>query len=119
MTRRRSRIASHLLAASIGLATVAPSAFAGLVGTDCVVATSQAANDRARVKALLARSQVAAQLRQLGVAPEEVQARVDSLTDQEVHPLAARIDSMPAGGNFTEFQWVMIVIGAVIIALLV
>jgi hypothetical protein len=34
-----------------------------------------------------------------GVNPEEAKARVDSLTDQEIAEIAARIDHLPAGGN--------------------
>ena len=47
----------------------------------------------------LNRSEVHKQLKAWGVNPEEAKARVDSLTDQEIAEIAARIDQLPAGGS--------------------
>jgi len=108
-----------ILMASVGTIGVAPPVAAELIGTDKMVPDSQASSERERVTALVARPEVAKQLQAMGVPPENVKARVDALTDQEVHALATRLDSLPAGGNFSDFQWIMIVIGAIIIALLI
>jgi hypothetical protein len=64
---------------------------AGMVST-------QSALERARIAAALERSEVQQQLRAYGVNPEEVKARVAALSDSEAAELAARIDSLPAGG---------------------
>ena len=42
-----------------------------------------------------------------------------AMTDAEVRTLAGRIDALPAAGAFSDWQWVMILIGVVIIALLI
>ena len=54
--------------------------------------------ERARIAAALERSEVQQQLRAHGVSPDEVKARVAALSDSEAAELAARIDSLPAGG---------------------
>lgn len=108
-----------LMIAVHGSITFAPSAVAGVIGTDEVVPAPQAGSERERIRALVARPEVAKQLQALGVPPENAQARVNAMTNQEIHALANRLDTVPAGGDFTNFQWVMIIIGLVIIALLV
>lgn len=114
------RYLNVVLAAGLlgSVASISP-ASAGMIGTDEVAVDSQASNDRERVKALVARPEVAKQLQALGVPPENAQARVNAMTDSEVRTLAGRLDALPAAGNFSDFQWVMIIIGIVIIALLV
>ena len=92
---------------------------AGMISTDKVTGESQAANDRERIKALVARPEIAKQLEGLGVPPDKAQSRIDAMTDSEVRTLAGRIDALPAGGAFTDWQWVMIIIGIIIIVLLI
>jgi hypothetical protein len=45
-----------------------------------------------------ARSDVVAQLEELGVSPEDAQSRVAALTDEEALLLADQIENAPAGG---------------------
>lgn len=84
-----------VLALSIHL----PAAHAAVIGTDVVVGAQQAEQDRSRVHSLLSREEVKQQLLAAGVDPRDVAARVDALSDQEVHQLAAKMDEMPAGGD--------------------
>jgi hypothetical protein len=56
------------------------------------------ATDQGRMIELLDRAEVQAQLQAYGVSAAEVKARVAALTDEEAAELAARIDSLPAGG---------------------
>jgi hypothetical protein len=52
-----------------------------------------------RIIGVLERRDVRAQLASLGVNPADAKARVAALTDEEAAQLAARLDSMPAGGD--------------------
>ena len=54
--------------------------------------------DQQRIAAALERDDVRAQLAARGVDLGEAQARVAALSDEEAADLAARIDSLPAGG---------------------
>lgn len=89
-------------------------AMAGMIGTG----QAQAGQERERVKAFVARDDAAKQLQSLGVAPESVQGRVDAMTDAEVQVIAGKIDSLPAGGALSEYQWIW-VIGGILLLLLI
>ena len=73
--------------------------------------STEAAIERERISAALARADVQQQLRAYGVNPHDVQARVAALSDAEVAELAARIDSLPAGG--------IGIVGAIVLVFLV
>lgn len=93
-------------------------AHAEMIAPDAVIgdaAPSQAEQDRAKVQQFLDRSNVKQRLQAMGVGGLNATERVASLSDEEVHALAQRIDTMPAGGRLSETD--MILIG--VIALLV
>ena len=52
---------------------------------------------RERIEAILATSEVRDQMVALGVDPMEADARVASMTDQELAEIAGRLDQLPAG----------------------
>jgi Family of unknown function (DUF6627) len=97
---RRTKSLGYLFLLSMLLFSIhLPAAQAGLVGTDTVINAARAQQDRQRLHDALNRDDVKARLIARGVVPEQVQARVDSLTDREVQSLEAKMDQMPAGGN--------------------
>ncbi len=98
--RRLTKPVSHLLAFGIlALSLHLPAAQAGMIGTEAVVNAAQVQQDRERLRQVLSRDDVKSQLIARGVDPAQVQARVDSLTDQEVQSLSGKIDQLPAGGD--------------------
>ena len=72
--------------------------YAGMVGTDQVVAAAQSQAARDKLRDLIDRSEVRNQLQSYGISPAAAHARVSALTDAEVAGLDGRIDSLPAGG---------------------
>src|SRR5436190_19547181 len=68
---------------------------AGMLPTAAVVANPA----KERIMGFFERSDVGQQLGTLGVNPADAKARVAALTDDEAAQLAARVDSMPAGGD--------------------
>ena len=98
--RRLTKSVSHLVAFGIlALSLHLPAAHAGMIGTEAVVNATQIQQDRERLRDIFNRDDVKAQLLARGVDPAQVQARVDSLTDQEVQSLSGKIDQLPAGGD--------------------
>ena len=95
----RRWIASLLI---LSLAMPLP-AQAGMIATESIA--------KQNIAALLERADVQAQLQAYGVTADEVKARVAALTDEEAAELAARIDSLPAGG--------IGIIGAILVVFLV
>ena len=92
MTARLRRFIATLLA--ICIAVPLPSQ-AAMVATDAALAGAQ----RAQVARLLERADVQGRLEAYGVSAADVKARVAALSDDEAAALAAKIDSLPAGGD--------------------
>lgn len=89
-------VALSISLTSLGIPT---QVFAGIVGTDeaIQVETSNAARDQ--VKTLLARADVQKELVAAGVNPDEVNDRVNAMTDAEVVALSGKLDQAAAGGD--------------------
>ena len=98
-------------------------AFACLTGaaTAEIVSTEQALqqSDRERVQELLNRAEVEDGLKQLGVALAEARKRVDAMTPGEVQIVAGKIDTLAAGGEASDTDWIIILLGVIVIILLV
>lgn len=86
---------------------------AAMIGTAQVMSGQSRIDQLSRIEQVLARQDVAAQLVQLGVAPERVMERVQFLTDAQVAELAGELDRQAAGQGLLE------VVGVVFIVLLI
>ncbi|HEX6265716.1 MAG TPA: PA2779 family protein, partial [Burkholderiales bacterium] len=75
-------------------------------------------SERERVKTLLEREEVRAELEKHGILPHEAAARVDAMTPAEVQQLAGRIDALAAGGQSTQQLLLVIIIILLIIIIL-
>ncbi len=113
--RRYSRFIALPLAALMMVITMPLGvAQAGLVGTDQVVALSNAEADRERVAAFITREDVRGQMRKMGVDPDEAAARVAVMSDVEIRRIAAKIDQTPAGQSA-----IGAIVGAILLIFLV
>jgi hypothetical protein len=90
------------------------STYAGMVGTDQVVAAAQSQGAREKLRDFVGRSEMSRQLQILGVSPSAAQARVGAMTDAEVASVVGQIDSLPAGGmSGWAIVGVLLVIGLI------
>ncbi|MDJ0874419.1 MAG: PA2779 family protein [Desulfobacterales bacterium] len=90
---------------------------AALVTTAQAVQSTEDEQTRARLHALLDRSDVRAQLESWGVDPAEAQARVDTLTAEELEQLANRMDQLPAGGGGLAVVAVVLLVAFLVLLL--
>lgn len=97
--RQAKKISAVLLAVFTGMAGIAPSVQAGMIGTQQIIADQVAADQRAELHAMLEREDVREQLTAWGVEPQVAEARIDSMTQEEVARLSSQMDEMPAGGG--------------------
>lgn len=104
-----------LLALAVGAHT--PGLRAELVATPDVASRSSAETDRAKVQRFLEQATVKERLQTMGVDGIVAAERVEALDEQEIHALAQRIDSMPAGGNITTMEWILIVLIAILVVI--
>jgi Family of unknown function (DUF6627) len=112
----RRHLVPILAAGAIGASLAAAPAGAGMISTDRVAAPPSAAQQRERIKALVARPDVARQLQALGVPPGQVEGRVNAMTDEEVVALAHRIDALPAGG-MSDTNWLLVIIAVLLLVI--
>jgi hypothetical protein len=105
-----------------GFALCCGTAYAELVGTEEAAASLESANpdaEREKVRAFVERPEVVKQLQKLGVSPEDAKARVETMSDAEVHMISGRLEALPAGGRISNTELVIIILLAVIILILV
>ena len=86
------------------------SVLAAMIGTETVVDTQRGREARNLINALLAREDVQTVLRSHGIDPLEAEARIDSLSDEEVIRIADRIDQLPEGAGAIEFLIIIILV---------
>jgi hypothetical protein len=80
---------------------------------------SQSELERARVQDFLDRANVRERLQALGVDGLAARDRVAAMTEEEVHALAQRIDTLPAGGALSQTDWIFILLVAILVVLIV
>ena len=108
------------LAAALGLQP--PAARAEIVTTGLLTAQHVTDVERAKIQSFLDRESVRHKIQAMGIDGLAARDRVAALNDQEVHDLAARIDSLPTGGNvgsFTNEQLIIILLVAILVAVIV
>ena len=106
-----NHIRKLFLAAVVGVGVLGMGSYAAPASAD-MIGTGQAVpqqSERERVKALVARPEIARKLETLGVLPKDAAARIDALTDAEVVALAGRIDALPAGA-MSDQNWLLVII---------
>lgn len=100
--RRMKRLLCTVLAFSVFTFGIQGVATAGIVTTNDLVTAEQSQLDRAQLKTWLSKDEVQQQLVAMGVDADAAKSRVDTMTDEEVQTMAARMDEMPAGAGFIE-----------------
>ncbi|HEY8069870.1 MAG TPA: PA2779 family protein [Burkholderiales bacterium] len=110
---KRYFVSLALIAGTLGVGGYAAPSRADMLSTDAAVPQQ---SERQRVKALVARPEVAKKLESLGVLPADAQARIDALTDEEVGKLAGRIDALPAGG-MSDQNWLLVIIAVLLLVI--
>jgi hypothetical protein len=106
------KCALAVLSAALVNTGIMGAASAAIVDTSAIVATDRAA-DLDAVRAQLDRTEVRAQMEQMGVDAAAVEKRLAGLNDRELHQLAADMRNAPAGGD------ALALIGAVFVILLI
>jgi hypothetical protein len=107
MTSTMKKMTCRALVVSL-LALSFQTANASMIGAD-QAATQAAQSDRAAVMSVLNRAETVAQLQANGVDPQAARARVNAMTDQEVHALAQDMQTAPAGA-MSGWGWAAIVL---------
>jgi hypothetical protein len=97
----------------------APVARSEIVDRDAMSAPTQAGVYRAKGQAFIDNTTVKDRMKAMGVSGILIEQRLAALSPAEVHALAERIDTMPAGGAFTDTQIVIILLLCILVAVIV
>lgn len=100
LVRRTKTVLAFALAAQVVIATqTATTAQAQMISTDTAIERSAIELDRAALMAELRKDEVRQQIIDLGVSPEEAEARLAALSDVEVSAMLIEIDEQRAGAG--------------------
>jgi len=83
---------------------------AGLVTADQLAPQSQIDADKVKIQAFIDRAEVKDRLQAMGVLESMSKARVAAMTNEEVHAMSQKIDTMPAGGRLHDSDLVLILL---------
>lgn len=75
-------------------------------------------SDMAKVQKVLEDKMVRERLKALGLTDEEISARLDQLSDQEIHALATQLDTVTAGGSTGEVIIVILLVAILVVLVL-
>lgn len=95
----------------LALALAMPQAYAGMISAEDEA--------RTRVKSMLERPELAAEIEKMGIAPQEAQSRVDAMTPAEVSQLAGRIDALAAGGQSGTRDLLLVLLVVLLVLVLI
>ena len=117
-TRRRPLTALFLAAVMFITSLPLGVAQAGMISTQTLIeqqnadvsASARPETSREHIRDILARDDVRAEMIALGITPDEAEARIASLTDQEVAGIAGRLDQLPAGEGVGSILIIIFVI---------
>src|SRR5512147_635842 len=86
--------------------------------TGATAAFSARTADLAKIQAALESKVLRQKLLDYGLSPEEAMSRMDKLSDEQVHQLAAHTDSLQAGGDALGFFVGLMILGLLVILLI-
>jgi len=98
-----------LLSLLLALAPMIP-AQAAMIGNEQVFNQHQQGQTRDSLQQLLQQQSAHQQLQALGVSPDLVKDRIDSLTDSELARINRHVDTLDAGGNILGILLVIFIV---------
>lgn len=105
-------LALYLAAALVVLSSLAGPAEAMLLPA---APSPERAADLASVRQVLELKVVQQRLLDYGLTAEEAAARVNALSDEQLHQLAANLDAVQAGGSVAGTVFALLLIGALVV----
>jgi Family of unknown function (DUF6627) len=93
------RRVATILVLLMGLFSLVPRVEAGFISSDESFGATSRQQDLATLQRALENKLVQERLKALGYSDEEVKARLDQLSDQDLHNFATQINTLTAGGD--------------------
>ncbi|MGQ9645171.1 MAG: PA2779 family protein [Thermodesulfobacteriota bacterium] len=99
---------------------VTPRVYAGFSPSEVVgIPSADRAADLKKIQKAIETKMISERLKQIGLAPEEIQKRLGQLSDQQIHQLALHLDQLKvAGGSGWTVLGVIIVLAAIAVLII-
>lgn len=110
MIRNRLIAGWAALALLLAQCVLVPAAHAAMIGTAMELGSQERAAQEERIMALVQRDQARDILAQHGVAPADIEQRLDRLSDAQVAQLAQKAGELPAGQDVLGFVLAVLLI---------
>ena len=110
---------SWYLIAAMFIIGIAPKVEAGLAPSELVAMPQiDRAADIDKIQRVIEDKMVSERLAKLGFTQEEIQSRMDNLSDHQIHNLASQIDEIKVGGDALGVIIALLVIAILVVLLL-
>jgi len=106
----------YLIAALIVLSLPSPG-WAMFIPSACQP-TSETTVELSRIQAVLESTLLSQRLADYGLSPEETLAKINALSDAQIHDLASRMDSLQAGGDGLGALVFLLLVAVVVVVVL-
>ena len=98
---------------------ITPRVYAGFSPSEVIaLSPAERSADVQKIQKFLEMKKVRERLQEFGLTPDEIQARLSQLSDQQIHQLALKLDDLKVGGDALGFIIVLLVIVILVILIL-
>ena len=94
---------------------ITPKVYAGFSPSEMIGLSRERSSDLQKVQKFLEMKMVSERLKEYGLAQDEITARLDQLSDQQIHQLALKVDDLRVAGD----EGLGIIVALLVIAILV
>jgi hypothetical protein len=97
---------------------ITPRVYAGFSPSEAIsILTFDRSSDLERIRKVLEMKMVGERLKEFGFTPDEIEKKLNQLSDQQVHQLAVQLDELKVGGN--GLAWVLVIVVLIAIGVIV
>jgi len=116
---RLTRSITWYLVIAMFILGIAPRVDAGLSSSELIAQPGfSRSTDMNRVMKVIETKMVRERLEQLGYTPEEIQSRLNQLTEEQLHRFASTLDELKVGGDGLGIVIALLVIAILVVLLL-
>jgi len=99
---------------------ITPRVYAGFSPSEVIrLSPADRSSDLQKIQKFLEMKMVGERLKDFGFTPDEIQSRLNQLSDPQVHQLAMQIDNLKVGGNDALGILVAVLVIAILVVILI
>ena len=109
-----------MLVVSMALISIVPHVEASFISSEASFSDNMRQQDTASIKKVLEQKLVRDRLKALGYDEDEVKARLDKLSDNELHRFATQLDALTVGGDvWSVLVTILVIVGIIALILFI